>query len=863
MSRKAPPREPARLPSSGRSRDGDTLPESISKAISAGTVETSAGDTEPIEPRALPEALAEADLLSPESASPWHRYEDLGPIGMGGGGEVRRVRDRLMDRTLAMKILRADAAASPVKRARFLAEARLSARLQHPGIVPIHDCGAMPDGRLWFTMTEVRGQTLRRTIDAAYAAEPSGLSPVELRRLVEVYARACEAVAYAHRQGVVHRDLKPDNVLVGGLGEVYVVDWGLARPLDELDTASGMTADASRRSARFTLTGSIVGTPAYMAPEQARGETARIGTPSDVYALGAVLYEILCGARAYEGTARVVLSAVASGPPPSLSDRGRTPPPEELSAICERAMARAMEERFPHAGALATEVRGFLDGVQRRARAIALVREAEAIAPRAAARRTEAAALRARADADLARLQTWDPVEEKARSWAREDEAREKEVSAAVEQVAWEAKIHSALTEAPELVEAHEALAAEHARELSLAEATRDAEAAARAEALLWLHDRGRFAALLGGSGTLSVATDPPGARVLIARYIAQGRRLTPAAQNLLGESNLHDVSLRHGSYLVTLAAPGFREARYPVHLGRGQHWDDVPPGANGESPSSRAIPLLREDTLDAGDVYVPQGWYRAGGDRLAAESLPAQRIWVEGFVMQRHPVTVAAYLAFLNDLVAHGRKAEADVACPSIPSSMAGGVKVPLYGRDAQGLFHAPETSLDEPAVSMTWHGAMAYAAWFAARTGKPWRLPSELEREKAARGVDGRHYPWGDHPESTWANVAGSAPGSPKIAPIGAHALDESPYGILGLAGNTRDWCIDVWTPSGPLVEHGTLRIHPASAEDPALRSIRGGAWTWSIAMCRTAARLAARPDEHGASLGLRLVRGIAEPS
>jgi serine/threonine-protein kinase len=812
----------------------------------------------------------EPQTLAPEVAWPWHRYEDLAPIGVGGGGEVRRVRDRLMDRTLAMKILLPSAADSPAKRARFLAEARLSGRLQHPGIVPIHDCGEMPDGRLWFTMTEVRGQTLRGAIGAAYEAEPSGLSPVELRRLVEVYARACEAVAYAHGQGVVHRDLKPDNVLVGARGEVYVVDWGIAR------SRRGPEVVAAAKGPRGNLApaGGIVGTPAYMPPEQARGD--HVGPPSDVYALGAILYEILCGRTPYEGAPGVTRAQVLAGPPPPLATRGRASPPEELGAICDRAMTRAVEDRFPDATALAAEVRSFLDGARRRARATALTREAAAIAPRVEALRARAAALREASGEALARVESWDPVEEKARGWALEDEARAHAISAAVEQVAWEAKIHGALTEAPDLADAHEAFAAQHARELARAEDARDAEAAARAEALLWHHDRGRFAALLDGSGAISLATDPPGARVMAFRYVERGRRLTAEPQGTLGETPLHEVPLLHGSYLLSLVLPGHREVRYPVRMGRGECWDGAPPG----SARPAAIPLLREETLGPDDVYVPRGWFAAGGDRLAAESLPAQRVWVEGFVMRRHPVTVEEYLAFLNDLVAQGRAAEAEAACPCIPSSMAGSAVVALYPRDASGRYRLPATRdraprrggrkasregagaaprLDEPAASMTWSGAMAYAAWWAARTGEPWRLPSELEREKAARGVDGRPYPWGDHPEPTWANVAGSAPGAPRSAPVGAHPLDESPYGVRGLAGNTRDWCVDAWTPAGPPIEGGVLCVRPPALADPALRSVRGGAWTWPVSLCRAAARLAARPGEHGASLGLRLVRPI----
>jgi serine/threonine-protein kinase len=803
---------------------------------------------EPLRPASPPRA---DDLIGPVAESPWDRYEDLGVLGMGGMGQVRRVRDRVLGRVLAMKILLDDGGAETA-RARFLAEARLAAGLQHPGIVPVHECGAMPDGRLWFTMKEVRGETLRAAIAAAYAAEPTGLSRAALRRLVDVYARVCEAVAYAHHHGVVHRDLKPENVLLGALGEVYVVDWGLARPVGGVDLfGPASTSDNDR----LTMAGQIMGTPAYMPPEQARGERD-IGPRSDVYSLGAMLYEILCGHPPYEGSASGVLSRVLSGPPVPILGRAKLRPPEDLLAICERAMSRSPAARFADAGAIAAEVRSSLDGVRRRDRALAVLAEAEALAPRVEHLRAEARALRAEAQSILGELQTWDPSDRKIRGWAIEDEARAREVAAAVERVAWETKIHAALTESPDLQQAHEALAQRYAAELLAAESARDIEAAARAEALLRLHDRGRFAALLEGHGEVSLATDPPGLLVRLYRYIEKGRRLVAEPDGTAGVTPLHRATLPHGSYLISISGKGHRELRYPVRIGRGERWDGVPPGAT----APLVIPLLSDQT-DPDDVYVPAGWFAAGGDPSAGESLPAQRIWVDGFVLRRHPVTVEEYLAFLNDLIARGREAEAEAACPRVPTSVAGDSGTLLFSRAADGRFvpsRSPAGSPRSPITSVTWHRAVAYAAWRAERDGVPWRLPSEVEWEKAARGVDGRFFPWGDQPEPTWACMVGSRAAGPSITSVDDDPADESPYGVRGLAGNVRDWCIDAWVPPGPPLDRGRLLIQPAT--DPqAPRSIRGGAWSAAPPFCRSASRFAGHPDERGAGLGFRLARSI----
>ncbi|WP_267888118.1 serine/threonine-protein kinase, partial [Sorangium cellulosum] len=184
------------------------------------------GDPAPPRAQAGPTAAPEPPLPA--------RYRDLGLIAGGSFGEVRRVRDTMLDRVLAMKVLRARFTRAPESRARFLAEAKLTADLQHPGIVAVHDLGEFEDGRLWFTMREVRGRTLGEVLDELHAsAGPDGFretpSGWTFRRLIDAFARLGQAVAYAHSRGVVHRDLKPENVMVGEFGEVLVMDWGLGR----------------------------------------------------------------------------------------------------------------------------------------------------------------------------------------------------------------------------------------------------------------------------------------------------------------------------------------------------------------------------------------------------------------------------------------------------------------------------------------------------------------------------------------------------------------------------------------------------------------------------------------------------------
>ncbi|WP_437735007.1 bifunctional serine/threonine-protein kinase/formylglycine-generating enzyme family protein [Sorangium sp. So ce1335] len=806
---------------------------------------------------------APISVTAPERLSAEERYEDLGCIGRGGMGEVRRVRDRIMGRVLAMKVQSTETRDATPDRARFLAEARLTAALQHPGIVPVHDCGALADGRLWFTMKEVRGRTLGDVVAEMYAAGGGSLSPVALRRAVDTFLRVCEAVAYAHSRGVIHRDLKPANIMIGEFGEVLVMDWGLGRPAappGEPAVAEG--ADAIE-AAPLTQPGEVLGTLLYMAPEQARGEGDRLGAATDVYALGVVLYEILAGRHPYDGHLAAVWSALLSGGLRPVEAIAPHEVPAELAAICARAMALAAEARYPDAGALAADVRSWLDGARRRERALAIVEKARAIRPELAATRARARALRDEARAILDGLSSFDPAEQKARGWRLEDEAERLDQAASLRQLEWMQILRSALNEAPDLREAHEALADHYAEELVEAEEARDPRAAARAEALLRQHDRGRHAVLLAGDGALALTTDPAGAEVSLHRYVERDRRLVPEPVRELGPAPI-DVSLPRGSYLLRLRAPGHHEASYPVLIERGRRWDVFRPGETAPRP----VRLLRLGDLGDDDVYVPAGWFVCGGDPDAGDSLPRRRLWCDGFIVRRHPVTNAEYLAFLNALVASGREAEAIACCPRLSLGRAAPGSGPdslRFERCDDGTFRLGciPTDVQEhprmPVAFVHWHAAMRYAAWYAAETGAPWRLLNELEWEKAARGVDGRCMPWGDFLEPTWACMLGSHEDVAGRRPVDDFPLDESPHGLRGAAGNVRDWCINAWKREGPRTEGGVVLLDPADDGDPDFRVARGGAWSTSPNFCRAAGRFASKPGDRFGGMGFRLARSL----
>ena len=297
------------------------------------------------------------------SQSPTGRYVIGERLGQGGMGEVRRVHDTRLDRHLAMKTLDPRLLHLDAARTRFLNEARVTAGLQHPGIVAVHDQGEHPGGVLWYTMKEVRGQTLGKMIDAVQAASLGQWAPAQgwsLRRLVEALLRVCEAMAYAHARGVIHRDLKPSNIMVGEFGEVLVVDWGLAVRAGQVEPTTRQTSTSDR----MTQVGSVMGTIAYMPPEQARGELDALGPRSDVYALGAILFAILLG-RAPLLDAASGLQRLVSDLPPDINvveRRADLPPlPPALVRVCRTAMAADASARPADAGVLAGQIRAWLD----------------------------------------------------------------------------------------------------------------------------------------------------------------------------------------------------------------------------------------------------------------------------------------------------------------------------------------------------------------------------------------------------------------------------------------------------------------------------------------------------------------------
>jgi eukaryotic-like serine/threonine-protein kinase len=263
------------------------------------------------------------------------RYRIVERIASGGMGTVYVAEDSVLGRRVALKILDVPDASGELA-ARLLREAKILARLEHPGIVPVHDAGTLADGRVFYAMKLVEGQRLDRLVSRGES----------LPDLLRLFQRICDAVAFAHARKILHRDLKPENIMVGSFGEVLVMDWGIAKSLrgggglDAATQANEASLAHDTSDSAITAHGAILGTPGYMAPEQARGEVGSLDERSDVYSLGAILQYLL---------------------KPNLDSSATAPRP--LAAIARKAMAPNPVDRYTSAGELGLDVSRYLDGL--------------------------------------------------------------------------------------------------------------------------------------------------------------------------------------------------------------------------------------------------------------------------------------------------------------------------------------------------------------------------------------------------------------------------------------------------------------------------------------------------------------------
>lgn len=785
------------------------------------------------------------------------RYDDLGILGNGGMGEVRQIRDKELNRNLAMKILHARLLGRDAAIARFIEEGQVCAQLQHPNIVPVHEIGQLDDGRFYFTMKEIKGRAFSDAILEVHRAIENDRWKItetgwSFRKLIDAFHQCCQAISYAHSKGVLHRDLKPDNIMLGEYGEVLVVDWGIAKVLDrrdyvlEMEEETTIHTDRSSSESFVTRMGQIAGTPSYMAPEQAMGKINELDARTDIYALGAILYEILTGRAPYFGTdGREILERVLLGPPQSIrtvnqsidpqafsfeylemvnsldSVQYKGPPlPDELVEACEKAMAREKTDRYSSVEEFSQILSDWLEGAKKREQALKIVDEALELEETKREMREKARELREKSTEGLKPIKHWQGEEVKGTWWAMGVEAQKLTQEAELLKIVQEQKLQGALTHKADLEEAHLELAKRYLQEHKKAEYSRHTELVKQKEIKLREHvdalpegnvEKKSFLTYLKGTGVLSIVCDTEGVEILLEQFVSHHRRLVPKTIASLGRTRLKEYPLEMGSYRLRLRKKGCHEVFYPVSIGRSEHWNCLDPFGN-----LKPIHIPKIGEIGENECFVPAGWFWGGGDPEVSHSLSRKRVWVDDIVVRRYSVTNREYIAFLDDLIAQGQEDEAFRCVPRERAGHADDLGAMIYGRNPDGRFKlVPDADgdlwdLDWPVIMVDWYSAMTYAKWEARKTEKPYRLLHEIEWEKSAKGVDGRFHPWGDGFDPSYSCMHKSHEGIALPQVVSSFPIDESPYGIRGMAGNNRDWCLN-----RPLVDWGKMKEIQAQEE------------------------------------------------
>jgi eukaryotic-like serine/threonine-protein kinase len=751
------------------------------------------------------------------------RYELLRELGRGGMGRVDLVFDRALGRTVARKTALSGERHGP----HLIAEAQICAQLEHPSIVPVYDVSAAPcDAE--YTMRVVKGRTLRAVLDDSMDPERPHAG---LAQLLTALRQVCLAVDYAHTRGVVHRDLKPDNIILGEFGEVYVLDWGVAHLTDDSDIHRASTGGIA-----------VAGSPGYMAPEQAMGES--IDGRTDVFALGVILYEVLTGRGPFEdhnlgSILRRIAAPVEVPPSRRFKDRQITDAFDDLVLAC---LARSREDRPTSARQMADEIDAFLDGERQRAecdREAALhAGEGQRGLEAFAALEREAASLREESERILTQIPAWEGAESKEHAWDLAQQSRTLASEAARTLARAEAAFARALGRVANHAAARSGLAALYYLQFLAAEKQHDQEKMTQYLDLSRAYDDGKLRVELADQGALVVESIPAGQAAFISRYEASGPLLKASARRELGLTPTGPILMDSGSYLIELPW-GSRVVRYPVVVQR------------AELHRVRLVASALDATPEA-MVLVPGGPCQLlppRASRMIRRELP-------DYAIGRFPVTQGEYARFLDDLSEPERSMRLPgyEAGPLLERGPRGWRITARYVEGEAQKRVPPERELDLPVVEISWFDAVAYTEWLAKKEGRPYRLPTDEEWEKAMRGADGRSFPMGNQLDPCFAKLRESRPEASQQEPVGAFPLDESPYGVRDLAGGVGDFTstsVD-GRPLPLLRDEGALEAGQRQAY------FRGGTWA-STAMTSRALRFSQMLRHRSAHLGFRLAMSL----
>lgn len=788
------------------------------------------------------------DTLRPEKiVNDAGRYVDFEWLGRGGVGVVKSCIDPHFNRRVAMKILHYRLRGDARQRTRFVREAQVLAQLEHPNIVPVHEFGVEQSGSLYFTMKNVQGESLRDILKRLSENDPETIAKYSLRYLVdEVFFRICQAVAFAHKNNVIHRDLKPQNILIGEFGEVLVMDWGLAKRISK-DAGAATTSPTPRinqkldlKSGEITIDGAVSGTPLYMAPEQALGLKEKQDERTDIYILGTVLYEILTLKRTVEADSlKDVLGQVVNSqitPPRKKTPRRNIP--KELNAICVKALKKSRNKRYQNVNELIRDLRAFQRGLSVSALPTSRLNKAWKWCLRHAVfSSTIAAALLVLTltEASLSLNKHFHyknmmdnadyyfeqgdrqfrnerftmiqlrSLDQESTSNIKTDRERKLEQQAKMFRMKREDFFEKAVilyitaTDDPTDKRRAKALITIFKQRLESALMNKDYNAAAQWRDFTrhWLGKsldsideatREEFIELsrqVRGDGKLLLSTEPVGAEAVLYEYVERpGGALVPANPIQLGKiTDTTESLLPKGSYLLTLSVNGRPPVKMPISV---THSEKV--------EASVFIPQRGP----YGATFIPAGSFIYGGphsrvSRLRTVDLPA-------YYIKTTEVSFREYMEYWFAPDGANRSRE---DCSYIRLNTFEVEHIPAW--DEKGVLLSILGPY-MPVVGISKEAAERYCAWLTKRSGLLHRLPTAKEWEKAARGADGRDYPWGNYYNPAYAYTLENREVAEiygYLAPCGSLPNDISPYGVLDMGGNAREWTSSLFYENSPLYQ------------------------------------------------------------